>query len=544
MHSLVRQVVEDELATTDAERHRSLHNRAARWCRGQGDEVGAMRHLVAGGDLDGAWKRFRDHWAERYFAGDFATVRGWCDILAANAQLDVERASELAIALLLLGRLVEAEHFVIEASLVLDASDEPHNECLELARFLHANWRGALDIAIEHAALARVSDGADGPPIWRRMRASLLLASALAFCGRLADADVELRRAATVEDPASPVDAVVFAAAKARLALLSGHLLDAEEHALRSLDAAALLRGDSRALLCEALGTMGYIQLERNELVAAERDLQRAVESADAIGYAPVRVVARLSLARVHHARGHRELAFATIAECRRLGGTRFDHHFTDRIAEAEAQLRLSESDAIGALQALPPDRGHRLRLIEARALAAMGDHAGALALVADIDSSNPYRAVRVHLVRARCAFDAQERRMELTEAIGLAEVSGLTRLLLDERQWLLEHLHALAPAWPTDYVAGLIERSVQELAIRTPADRLAKLSERELEVWRQLSTPLSLSEISRRLFISRNTMKTHVRNIYRKLEVATREAAVAVASSPTAAPPPGRRSG
>ena len=112
---------------------------------------------------------------------------------------------------------------------------------------------------------------------------------------------------------------------------------------------------------------------------------------------------------------------------------------------------------------------------------------------------------------------------MELTEAIGLAEVSGFTRLLLDERLWLLEHLHVLAPSWPTDYVAGLIERSVQELAIRTPADRLAKLSERELEVWRQLSTPLSLSEIARRLFISRNTMKTHVRNIYRKLEVATR---------------------
>ena len=149
---------------------------------------------------------------------------------------------------------------------------------------------------------------------------------------------------------------------------------------------------------------MGYIQLERNELVAAERDLQRAVESADAIGYAPVRVVARLSLARVHHARGHRELAFATVAECRRLGGTRFDHHFTDRISEAEAQLRLNESDPIGALHALPLDRGQRLRLIEARALAAMGDHAGALALVADIDPSDPYRSVRVHLVRARCA--------------------------------------------------------------------------------------------------------------------------------------------
>jgi ATP/maltotriose-dependent transcriptional regulator MalT len=42
-------------------------------------------------------------------------------------------------------------------------------------------------------------------------------------------------------------------------------------------------------------------------------------------------------------------------------------------------------------------------------------------------------------------------------------------------------------------------------------------------------------------LFISRNTMKTHVRNIYRKLEVATRDAAVAVATAaPEAEPPPG----
>jgi LuxR family maltose regulon positive regulatory protein len=52
--------------------------------------------------------------------------------------------------------------------------------------------------------------------------------------------------------------------------------------------------------------------------------------------------------------------------------------------------------------------------------------------------------------------------------------------------------------------------------------------SSRELEILRHLSTGLSNREIATELYISVNTMKTHVRSLYRRLDVSSRSQAVA----------------
>jgi LuxR family maltose regulon positive regulatory protein len=52
-------------------------------------------------------------------------------------------------------------------------------------------------------------------------------------------------------------------------------------------------------------------------------------------------------------------------------------------------------------------------------------------------------------------------------------------------------------------------------------------LSERELQVLRLLRTDLSGPDIARELFVSLNTMRTHTKNIYVKLGVNNRRAAV-----------------
>ena len=52
-------------------------------------------------------------------------------------------------------------------------------------------------------------------------------------------------------------------------------------------------------------------------------------------------------------------------------------------------------------------------------------------------------------------------------------------------------------------------------------------LSDRELEVPRLLATDLTGPEVARRLFVSVNTLRTHTKHIFTKLDVNTRRAAV-----------------
>ena len=62
---------------------------------------------------------------------------------------------------------------------------------------------------------------------------------------------------------------------------------------------------------------------------------------------------------------------------------------------------------------------------------------------------------------------------------------------------------------------------STQQSAIVEP------LSERELEVLKLLGTELSGPEIADRLSVSLNTVRTHTKNIYSKLGVSSRRAAI-----------------
>ena len=59
------------------------------------------------------------------------------------------------------------------------------------------------------------------------------------------------------------------------------------------------------------------------------------------------------------------------------------------------------------------------------------------------------------------------------------------------------------------------------------PAGLIDPLSVRELDVLRLLGTDLDGPDIARELFVSVNTVRTHTKNIYAKLGVTSRRAAV-----------------
>jgi LuxR family maltose regulon positive regulatory protein len=93
----------------------------------------------------------------------------------------------------------------------------------------------------------------------------------------------------------------------------------------------------------------------------------------------------------------------------------------------------------------------------------------------------------------------------------------------LTDRAFAKLVLEKAAPLWPA--VEG------PRLGARTEALE-QQPTERELEVLRSLDSLASLSEISASLFVSVNTLKAHLRSLYRKLGVGSRREAVAKARS------------
>jgi LuxR family maltose regulon positive regulatory protein len=301
--------------------------------------------------------------------------------------------------------------------------------------------------------------------------------------------------------------------------------------ALASLHAAGALVDElnSTALLAEMWTVAGRPRKAR-ELC------RKALAAADALGLGAARASADLHVA----------LAELEVAEFERGAGD---------LGAAEDQLAAAEPLAARG----PTSESHHRRFVTAALVAAArSDHERALALLDTAESSyRPgfYPDVRpIAAVRARVWISAGDLESATDWATGsgvsttdepsyLREYEHLTlaRLLLaragptgavDDAAHLLRRLETAAAASGREGSLGEIRRLLARATNRVP-DKAAALpteglTERELQVLRLLDGELSGPEIARRLFVSPNTLRTHTRHIFTKLEVTTRRAAVA----------------
>jgi LuxR family maltose regulon positive regulatory protein len=128
-----------------------------------------------------------------------------------------------------------------------------------------------------------------------------------------------------------------------------------------------------------------------------------------------------------------------------------------------------------------------------------------------------------LELARARRAVgDLDGARAALEQAremVGDATDAGAIPAWIDELEEAIAGDESPPPGAPK--VADAVPIGVQQP--RNPTD----LSQRELQILRLLSGTMSQREIASELFISHNTIKTHLRTLYRKLDVSSREEAV-----------------
>jgi LuxR family maltose regulon positive regulatory protein len=180
-------------------------------------------------------------------------------------------------------------------------------------------------------------------------------------------------------------------------------------------------------------------------------------------------------------------------------------------------------------------------QLTLARLLVAEGDAREALDLldrVLDVAraAGRDGSLIEAGLVRAlahHARGDADSAAGDLAAALTAAVPAGYCRLFLDEGQPMMELLGQLAGAAADDVRAYAEQLLAAARRPSAPMGLLAEegLSERELEVLRLLATELSGPEIARQLFVSVNTLRTHTKHIFTKLDVNTRRAAVARAA-------------
>src|SRR5271166_6377482 len=117
-------------------------------------------------------------------------------------------------------------------------------------------------------------------------------------------------------------------------------------------------------------------------------------------------------------------------------------------------------------------------------------------------------------LVDARLSYasgDGARGRRSLASALRLAEREQLRLPFVVERGWL----------------GPVLRRAPDQAPDQAPVLVIEPLTEREREVLVHVSGMLNTAEVASEMYISVNTVKTHLRNIYRKLSAAHRSEAV-----------------
>jgi ATP/maltotriose-dependent transcriptional regulator MalT len=150
-------------------------------------------------------------------------------------------------------------------------------------------------------------------------------------------------------------------------------------------------------------------------------------------------------------------------------------------------------------------------------------------ALVAQMPETTPRQRVNKILYQATINIDQENVALSyLRSALDLGAEVGFHEYFVRQNR-LYPIMVKAAAAKPTIFIESVVHEMSERIK-NSNSDTGAleeKLTNRELEILKHLTTGNPISAIARQLHISQNTMKTHLRNVYRKLDVDGRHTAV-----------------
>jgi LuxR family maltose regulon positive regulatory protein len=313
-----------------------------------------------------------------------------------------------------------------------------------------------------------------------------------------------------------PVDALRIAAGVRRAAEITGmttlraELMTAEAIASRELGDRERAGADLEAIVEMPVGTMlfgnvlalcelAYLRLDEGRVDAAAEAHERAerLVGSGSSGPSVFDLVARVAVQRALWS-GH-------VDDAHRHASTISDPYWH---AVCRARANLAEGKRDDALHAL--------------------------------DGAHP-RCVRHEVVRdlerARAVDDREDAAKLVARAVKLAAPCGMLQTIASEGPEILELVEHAAGDAPAPWLDRLRRAAIVPAPLmRRPTEIIEPLTERELDVLRFLPSRLTIREIAAELYVSVNTLKFHLRMIYRKLGVRSRAEAAAHARHLTGA--------
>jgi LuxR family transcriptional regulator, maltose regulon positive regulatory protein len=367
------------------------------------------------------------------------------------------------------------------------------------------------------------------------------------WAGRLEAAAAAFRAGVAASAPEGGYERADCQGYLALVEALRGRLSCAVEHAAEAAQAAKSGSGDlAEHITPAARVALALVHLQRGDMQETHAQLKLAESALRISPDKLVSAVACMVAAQRRLAGGRAAAASEMIRRARQDWSSSPPGWLELKLAILESRACASAGDikaAVAAAQRADPESVPDAAAALAYAWLASGDHQAArraLDAVAEGRSVLSEQAgLAGCLIDARLSYRAGDRergRRSLGRALRLAQPEQIRLPFVMERTWIRQALRRepeLARAFRellepslVSPVPDLAQERHTSTAQTTPLV-IERLSERERQVLTHLSGMLSTAEIATEMYLSVNTVKTHLRSIYRKLSVAHRSEAV-----------------
>ena len=556
-HHLFADLLQQRLKSSPEINIQDIHIRARNWFSKHGMEKDALRHSLIAEDFEEAAKLINRLSMEAVQKGEYRTVSDWINSLPYDIQQKHPFLWALDVwALRMEGQFEAAETRISEVEEALKNPGHRASADLETIKGLinsHKAYiafiRGNLEetISIARESLAQLPQDM----LVIRTLTALYLGVALRYQGNLKEAlEIYLN---TLPDGKQLVGSSIAVFCFLHLSDLYydlGELHKSKDMAEQAIQFTNQHTGrpdwpfTGHAYVC-----VGRILRQWGRLTEALEVIQRGVGLCRQWNVADVLALACNELADIKFSLGEKELAQAALRESLQTYQD-FSPWASGLVSAHQAKHSLGFGEIEPAIEWLggtdlsansPIDLSRDIELLTmARVFIAQNKLDEGLALLERISEvsdeiGKKYTSLEAMILQAKAFFirDDTEKAMErLEQALTLGETEEYVQIFVDEGPTMARLLYeALSHEIAPNYVQRLLKAFPVEESEKAGSPQpqgpnselIEPLSERELEVLQLIAEGLSNQEISSRLYLSLNTIKTHTRNIYGKLGVNNR---------------------